>query len=403
MWYTERGDVVLKGAKWELFCEGLNTLWDWIETYYHGGEDLSQTGVEVFDALQPNQKLALLALVGKALKDESVPPPDLTAYTEGAVAAVFSCLLANLECEIDMSGGRKRKQVEPSFPSTRSLILAAFEATAGREEWEGKLPGPKSRDLDKWRLLLQCLEMRILWDFDLPPQQLMDAPSDQSQALMRELAIDPDYFVAPPPDPRDDELPAIRRTLRELTGRPEPKEPVKVRALYDIYHDLFAGPCAPDVPAREEAACPLLIYNVHMYDPDGLDCTYEEWVKLSREEVHRGFSQERPEVPAPEAVLSEEQLCRARQAAETGPPLDLEEGHKIEHREGGWVVVDNRGPFLVDPYGCEWSSKDVLNGPSPRLFATPAEAYAALVWSESLRQARVERYEQALKRLGREE
>jgi hypothetical protein len=231
----------------------------------------------------------------------------------------------------------------------------------------------------------------------------MDAAPGQSRALMSEMAIDHDFFLALPPDPRDEELPAIRRTLHEVTGRPEPKAPEMVYALEDIYHNLSVGPCAPDVPAREEAACPHVVYEVHVYDPGGFDCTYEEWVQLFREEVLRAASQEKTEVPGPDVVPSEEQLRRARQAAETGHPLELADGHKIEPREGGWVVVNRWRSFLVDPYLCMWASDDVRGGPPPRFFATPAEAYAALVWSASLAKARVERYDQALKRLGREE
>jgi hypothetical protein len=75
VWRTEEGDAVLKGAQWELFCEGLGHLWDRVEDEFYDGP-IFESGIDAFDSLQPGQKLALLALVGKALKDESVPPPD---------------------------------------------------------------------------------------------------------------------------------------------------------------------------------------------------------------------------------------------------------------------------------------------------------------------------------------
>jgi hypothetical protein len=223
MWHTQCGEPVLKGAEWDLFRAGLGVLWDWVEEYYEGGEDLYQTGVVVFDSLQPNQKLALLALVGKALKEEDVPPPDLTARTAGTVAAVFACIRAHLGLEIDMSGGRRRRA---SYPSWRSRILAAFESTVAMGDWEGPRPGPRSKKLRDWCLLLHCLEIRILedFDFDLAPQFLSVSPH-RALAVMGVMAIDPDYFYAPPPNPYDDELPAIRRTLRELTGRAVPTKP----------------------------------------------------------------------------------------------------------------------------------------------------------------------------------
>jgi hypothetical protein len=88
MWWTEYGERVLRGAEWELFRRGLGRLWDWIDD----GEDPPSncdSGVEAFDRLQMNQKLALLALVGVALREEAAPCPDLTVNTESTVAAVY--------------------------------------------------------------------------------------------------------------------------------------------------------------------------------------------------------------------------------------------------------------------------------------------------------------------------
>jgi hypothetical protein len=67
------------------------------------------------------------------------------------------------------------------------------------------------------------------------------------------------------------------------------------------------------------------------------------------------------------------------------------------------VVVDRDGSYLDDPYLCIWESDDVLNGIPPRLFATPAEAHAGLVWSQGLADEREERCEEALRRLDRDE
>jgi hypothetical protein len=46
----------MKGAEWELFREGLSALWDWVEASFD---------------LQPSQKLAMLALVGQAMRDDT--------------------------------------------------------------------------------------------------------------------------------------------------------------------------------------------------------------------------------------------------------------------------------------------------------------------------------------------
>src|SRR4051812_7114659 len=100
MWRTNSGDRVLSEAEWNLFRVGLGDLWDHVEDDTRGGGGLSRTGVRVFDGLQPEQKLALLADVGQALRDPAVPAPDLTAANEGAIAAVFAAIQQRLELEI---------------------------------------------------------------------------------------------------------------------------------------------------------------------------------------------------------------------------------------------------------------------------------------------------------------
>jgi hypothetical protein len=88
MWWTPKGERVLRGAERDLFREGLDGTWNLVEESMDDPNLLS-SGVEAFDRLQPNQKLALLALVGNALKDEAEPRPEHTAHTEATVAAIF--------------------------------------------------------------------------------------------------------------------------------------------------------------------------------------------------------------------------------------------------------------------------------------------------------------------------
>src|SRR5438105_4382457 len=85
MWRMNSGDRVLSEAEWNLFRVGLEMLWDYIEDDSDEDAGLSETGIRVFDVLQPEQKLALLADVGQALRDPAIPAPDLTAANEGAI------------------------------------------------------------------------------------------------------------------------------------------------------------------------------------------------------------------------------------------------------------------------------------------------------------------------------
>ena len=103
MWWTSDGERVLHGAEWNLFREGLGALWDSVEESAVIADNLD-TGIRVFDRLESGSQLALLALVGKALSDEAIPSPDLTANTEGAVAAIFEQIAQEVTMEIELWG-----------------------------------------------------------------------------------------------------------------------------------------------------------------------------------------------------------------------------------------------------------------------------------------------------------
>jgi hypothetical protein len=65
-----------------------------------GDPDLCETAVTVFDSLEPTAKLASVAV---ALHAEHVPCPELTALSEGTLAAVCAMIREWIEIEIDQS------------------------------------------------------------------------------------------------------------------------------------------------------------------------------------------------------------------------------------------------------------------------------------------------------------
>jgi hypothetical protein len=212
--HRSAGERVLQGAEWELFREGLVEVWDLTEDSFHEG-NLFASGIDAFDDLQPAQKLALLALVGKALKDKATPAPELTAHTEGTVAAVFVYIRESIQVEID-------RQLDPKMAQHatfwRALILAAFREV--NDQWEEPLPEPGCDELGEWDLLLECLSNHIFWDADYAMgRDFLDTDPDVSRAKMQELGIAEDYYRAIAPDPTEEQLAKIRRTLREITGR----------------------------------------------------------------------------------------------------------------------------------------------------------------------------------------
>jgi hypothetical protein len=100
VWWTPEGARVLTGHEWALFREGLDYCRTWVEeTLDH--EDDWEFGVQAFDVLQPNQRIAVLANVGIALTDKTVPYPDLTTHDEAAIAAKFRTVLDQIGLEID--------------------------------------------------------------------------------------------------------------------------------------------------------------------------------------------------------------------------------------------------------------------------------------------------------------
>ncbi len=215
MWRTSEGERVLGGAEWDLFREGLAGIWDDIDHSLEN-EDSFCCGITAFDHLQRNQKLALLALVGKALRDETVPMPALTAHTEGTVAAVFEYIRQSIETEI---GLHQEPRNSPDATFWRDLVLAAYREV--EEDWEEPLPEPTCDDPDEWSVLIDVLAEWILWDYDFDMEDcFLDSDPVVAEAKMKEMGIARDYYLQPAPDPSDAELEGIRDTLRKIASQP---------------------------------------------------------------------------------------------------------------------------------------------------------------------------------------
>jgi hypothetical protein len=213
VWRTPDGDRVLTAGEWALARAGLGLAWDAVELAREAGAG-DATGVRVFDALQPAQQVALLALVGAALSDPQAPAPPLTAATEGTLGAVFDLLRAWLEMELAGAAG----EGDPTH--VRRLLLAAVADAGGRD---GTVPEPTDATPGEWELLLEEVEARLFWDADWEMGDVfLDLPPEAAQADLVLHGIDPEYFTAVPDDPDAAGLAAARRTLAELTGRPDP-------------------------------------------------------------------------------------------------------------------------------------------------------------------------------------
>src|SRR5262249_44984149 len=210
-------------------------------------------------------------------------------------------------------------------------------------------------DLEEWDCLIGCLADRILWDADFEMgEHFLDADPNQSRTLLEHCRIPEAYFLEIAPDPTAEQLEQIRSTLRGITGRPEPEGPELVLGLEDTYHDLFVGPCDPEV-LDKESAC-RLVTAIEVLGPDNFDCSYAEWARLLRQQMWQAAAEEPVALPDPATILSPEQLDEAERAKRTGRVLLVSDGHQIESRDGGWVVVDDTGDVLIEVGTCAWAA-----------------------------------------------
>ena len=236
MWRTPLGERALRGAEWTLFREVLGVLWDQVEMGIETDEPaLFRTRVRAFDRLGPNQKLAMLALVGRALAREEVPPPELTSVSEGTVAAVLALLRQEVAIELDAAASptdRRAAETEGIATHWRELVRAAYaevevllaaqfenEQVEAEEEEEptAALPPVTSTDKPTWESMTDELNDALLWDGDYDEEDpFLDAEPEERAADLAILRIDEDYFTGIAPDPTDAEVEEVRRVLAEI-------------------------------------------------------------------------------------------------------------------------------------------------------------------------------------------
>src|SRR5262249_4818803 len=125
MWRTSLGERVLRGSEGELFRASLAEVCDLVEDSFEE-EELFTSGIEAFDTLQPGQKLAMLCIVGRALLDERISCPELTAVSEGTVAAVFEQARQAVELEVGVAD-----DIAEQHCFWRQLICAAYREAEG--------------------------------------------------------------------------------------------------------------------------------------------------------------------------------------------------------------------------------------------------------------------------------
>lgn len=373
MWRMSDGDRVLTEAEWALFAAGLDVLFDFVEDDIRDHADMAEFGVSSFDRLTPEQKLALLADVARALRDPAVPTPRHTAANEGAIASVFAAIRFELDAELDVATALPDGDDEPR--EMRRLLLAVVE-----QPWEGEdpLPDISVTDVDEWDWLVEMVENRIFWDADFEMgDTFLDLPPDVARAHMELAGIDPDYFLDVPDDPGEAGLIAARQTLARMLDRPVPGDDGLYPGFMDYFHDLIVGDCSPDEIAALEGH--PWVQHIHMGGIDW-DCDYATWKTL--------FG---PAVPAEPFDLT----------AGAEPAGEVPDGVVVERRGESWVVRKGEGEYWCGATEDMWTASPDDEDDYPVLtFPTAAAAESAIVRASQMYAERAERRNRALEQLG---
>ena len=176
--------------------------------------------------------------------DEAEPCPDLTALTEGTVAAIFAQTRYHIEAEIELqeeaiaSGSSGRVRSRPLL----GMVLAAAEQV-GIDR--GLLHAESGSDaLAEWSDLIDELRDRIRWDDRdyLAGDAFLELDPAVGDALKEQLGIAEDYYSAAPVDATAAGLEEIRVSLRRICRR---RRGLGRRFYGGAGHDQSRGLTAP--------------------------------------------------------------------------------------------------------------------------------------------------------------
>ena len=216
MWKTESGVRKLVGKERRLFMAGTSSLFSWLDDLHEIDEDWS-SGSPAFDKIPIENRRWVLLLVAESLLGDG-PDPSLGAWNEGAVLAVFTHLLDEVDVEID-------NQAEETLDDPvylRSRIHEAWMEKCDKSEMAefGEGEGPHqpldSTDSDEWDSKIEFLADQILFDRDCESEVFMDLNPAVAEMCQRELGIGKEYYVDIPPLLRAGDRKRLKDFLREL-------------------------------------------------------------------------------------------------------------------------------------------------------------------------------------------
>lgn len=206
MWHMSSGDRVLNSAEAKLVIEAAGMMVD--ELTEESVSDIqSPYQVPFFDNQPWQLRLKLLAEVVPALIDADVPAPELTAYHEATVAAIFHQAGTFLTMEIENDDGDT-----PEPDSWRQLAFDCIEQLTAEDVGDDFQPTAlESDDIDRWDREIELIRDRILWDEDF----LMHDPQSLNQVTLPD--VDPEYFSNALTFPEYDEIERLWCRIRAIT------------------------------------------------------------------------------------------------------------------------------------------------------------------------------------------
>lgn len=213
-WWTEEGNIVAPPPVFDLLCAAAAVMRDHIDDELTlGGPDCQlETGVRVFDAMEPKTRIFALAFVLRHLSDPALPSPQLYAWNEGTLWALFKTVESRITCEVQFDDG---SEAEESRCTWRRLTLAALASHGHRTR-------PRqcgSRNLKRWEFYLELIYDHYFWDLDcLDDDVFGDLAPVRAEVIKDEMGIDPEYFSTPPPLVREDDYREADAYLQRCGG-----------------------------------------------------------------------------------------------------------------------------------------------------------------------------------------
>lgn len=249
MWHTSLGDRTLIDAEARLFRAGVRVLIDALAMDFdeHWLEDDTvdyPTGVALFDALTPAQRIASIHRVSTFLLTDVGETPEVTAIDEATVAAIFMEIRDHLAIEVDFrdpdsppTDDQGSNGPEPNRHRWREVVLAAYHesetelnpsVSGDADDDPSKNPNDDwvpnatidARDMNTWDAIIERLIDGILWDRDFEMADLfLDADPGVAKHRREMLGIGKDYFSGIAEDPLPNQVAQMIAETRDLTQR----------------------------------------------------------------------------------------------------------------------------------------------------------------------------------------